>query len=38
MALAVETDQAQALAERAYRMASEQLKETISSGREMPAD
>ena len=38
MALAVETDQAQALAEKAYRMASEQLKETISSGRERAAD
>ena len=33
MALAVETDEAQVLAERAYRMASEQLKETMSSGR-----
>ena len=32
MALAIETEQAQALAEKAYRMASEQLKETISSG------
>ncbi|MBN1852864.1 MAG: PEGA domain-containing protein [Pirellulales bacterium] len=30
MALAIETDAAQALAERAYRLASEQLKETIS--------
>ncbi len=38
MALDVETDQAQAFAERAYRMASQQLKETISSGRESPAD
>ena len=37
MALAVETEQAQALAEKAYRMASEQLKETISSGREHTA-
>ncbi len=34
MALAVETDEAQSLAEKAYRMASEQLKETISSGNE----
>jgi hypothetical protein len=34
MALAAETEQAQTLAERAYRMASEQLKETISSGPE----
>ena len=37
MALAVETEQAQTLAEKAYRMASEQLKETISSGREHTA-
>ena len=36
MALAVETDQAQALAEKAYRMASERLTETISSGRDCP--
>jgi serine/threonine protein kinase len=37
MAIAVETDESQALAEKAYRMASEQLKETISSGHEHPA-
>ena len=37
MALTVETEQAQALAEKAYRMASEQLKETISSGPEHAA-
>ena len=37
MALAVETEQSQALAEKAYRMASEQLKETISSGQEHSA-
>ena len=37
MALAVETEQAQTLAEKAYRMASEQLKETISSGPEHAA-
>ena len=37
MALAVETEQAQTLAEKAYRMASEQLKETISSGHEHAA-
>ena len=34
MALAVETEPAQSLAEKAYRTASEQLKETISSGHE----
>ena len=34
MALAIETEQSQTLAEKAYRMASEQLKETISSGPE----
>jgi hypothetical protein len=37
MALAVETEQAQKLAEKAYRMASEQLKDTISSGPEQAA-
>jgi len=37
MALAVETEQAQTLAEKAYRMASERLKETISSGRKQTA-
>ena len=37
MALAIDTAQAQTLAEKAYRMASEQLKETISSGREHTA-
>ena len=37
MALAVETEQAQTLAEKAYRMASEQLKETISSASEHAA-
>lgn len=35
MALAVETDQGQALAEAAYHMASERLKDTISTGREV---
>ena len=37
MALAIETEQAQTLAAKAYRMASEQLNETISSGREQAA-
>jgi hypothetical protein len=37
MALTVETAQAQTLAEKAYRTASEQLKETISSGHEHTA-
>ena len=37
MALAIDTAQAQTLAEKAYRMASEQLKETISSGHEHTA-
>jgi serine/threonine protein kinase len=37
MALAIETEQAQALAAKAYRMASEQLNETISAGGERAA-
>ena len=37
MALAIDTAQAQTLAEKAYRMASEQLKETISLGHERAA-
>ena len=37
MALTVETEQAQALAAKAYRMASEQLNETISTGGEHAA-
>jgi hypothetical protein len=37
MALAIDTAQAQTLAEKAYRLASEQLKETISSGHEHTA-
>jgi hypothetical protein len=37
MALAIETEQAQALAAKAYRMASEQLNETVSAGGEHAA-
>jgi tRNA A-37 threonylcarbamoyl transferase component Bud32 len=38
MALAIDTEAAQSLAERAYHLASEQLRETVSSGQVLPGD